>query len=244
MMSVLLEARDLSKQFGQTQALTKLSFEIRAGEITGLLGPNGAGKTTALRLLVGLLRPTSGSAQVLGFDCTSNANDVKRRIGYSPDEPAFYNFLTGREILEFVMRMRGLDAQESWIHLDRLVGLLDFDEALDALTSSYSHGMKKKLALLLALAHNPRVLLLDEPTNGLDPPSAQKVRELLTERARAGGSILVSTHLLDLADRLCSRVLILHRGRLIAEGAPSDLRQRAALPADASLEDSFLKLVG
>jgi ABC-2 type transport system ATP-binding protein len=242
-MDALVRARGLRKTFGPVDAVADLSFELAAGEVVGLLGPNGAGKTTTLKLLLGMLRPTSGSAEVLGLDCTHASREVKARLGYSPDEPSFYNFLTGRETIDFVCAVRGIDGAAAWLRLDRLIGILDFGAQLDVLTSNYSHGTKKKLALLVALVHDPRVLLLDEPTNGLDPPTAHRVRELLAEQAGAGCAILVSTHLLDMADRLCDRVLILHKGRLIAEGTPASVRSRAGVEDAASLEDAFLKLV-
>jgi ABC-2 type transport system ATP-binding protein len=240
---VLLSAAGLRKRFGTTEALSGLSFELHAGEVLGLLGPNGAGKTTTLKLLLGMLRPDAGQATVLGLDCTREAREVKGRLGYSPDEPAFYDFLTGRETLDFAANIRGTDLTEMWTGLAPLIAALDFEPQLGQYTAGYSHGMKKKLALLLALAHRPRVLLLDEPTNGLDPPMAAKVRELLRQRASEGCGVLVSTHLLDMADRLCERALVLHKGRLLAEGAPAALRQRAGLPPEATLEDAFLKLV-
>ena len=238
-----MRAAGLRKTFGAVDAVAELNFDLRAGEVVGLLGPNGAGKTTTLKLLLGMLRPTAGAAEVLGLDCTQASREVKARLGYTPDEPSFYNFLTGRETVDFVAAVRGIDPAAAWQRLDPLVEVLDFGAQLDVLTSNYSHGTKKKLALLCALAHDPRVLLLDEPTNGLDPPTAHRVRELLTERAREGRAILVSTHLLDMADRLCGRVLILHKGRLVAEGTPAEVRARAGLAGEASLEDAFLKLV-
>jgi ABC-2 type transport system ATP-binding protein len=242
-MDALVRATGLRKSFGSVDAVAELGFELHAGEVVGLLGPNGAGKTTTLKLLLGMLRPTAGHAEVLGHDCTHQAREVKARIGYSPDEPSFYNFLTGRETIDFVLAVRGLEPQPAWRRLEPLVKLLEFDGQLDLLTSNYSHGTKKKLALLVALVHEPRVLLLDEPTNGLDPPTAHRVRELLAARAREGCAILVSTHLLDMADRLCGRMLILHKGRLIAEGTPQSVRLRAGVDGAASLEDAFLKLV-
>jgi ABC-2 type transport system ATP-binding protein len=239
----LVLAENLGKSFGAAEAVAGLSFGLAAGEVVGLLGPNGAGKTTTLKLLLGLLRPTTGAAQILGYNCTERSREVKERIGYTPDEPAFYAFLTGRETIELAASVRGIDRDEVWRRLEPLVETLDFGAQLDVLTHNYSHGMKKKLALLCALAHQPRVLLLDEPTNGLDPPTAHRVRELLAERARAGVAILVSTHLLDMADRMCQRVLILHRGRLLVAGTPAEVRLRAGIAAELSLEDAFLKLV-
>src|SRR5262249_14615649 len=147
-----------------------------------------------------LLRPTTGRATILGLDCTSESVRVKERIGFTPDEPQFYDFLTGRETLDFVISARGLEPADTWARLGGLVKTLDFDAQLAALTSSYSHGMKKKPAMLCALVPRPQVLLLDEPTNGLDPPTAHRVRELLRRQASDGAAVLLSTHLLDMAD--------------------------------------------
>jgi len=246
----VLAAEGLSKSFGKVEALRGLTCAARAGEVVGLLGPNGAGKTTTLKLLLGMLRPTAGRAEVLGLDCTRDAQEVRAVLGYTPDEPSFYDFLTGRETVDFVADVRGLDRAAVWRRVEPLAarlgltgGAADDEGKLDVLTGGYSHGMKKKLALLLALAHAPRVLLLDEPTNGLDPPSAARVRELLRELAAAGAAILVSTHLLDMADRLCDRVLVLHAGRLLLDGAPSAMRAAAGVAPDAPLEEAFLPLV-
>jgi ABC-2 type transport system ATP-binding protein len=239
----LLLASQLSKSFGSTAALSGLTCEVRGGEVVGLLGPNGAGKTTSMRLFLGLLKPSSGSATILGRDATRDALEVKRLIGYVPDEPAFYHFLSGRETIDFVLTVRGIPPEAAWPRLDRLVEVLDFEGQLDTLVGGYSHGMKKKLALLLALAHEPRLLLLDEPTNGLDPPTAARVRELFRHLASEGVGVLLSTHLLDMADRLCDRMLILDHGKMVAEGTRESIRARAAVPPDATLEDAFLALV-
>jgi len=242
-MEPLVRAEGLKKSFGAVDAVRELSFQLAPGEVVGLLGPNGAGKTTTLKLLLGLLRPTEGSATVLGLDCTRQARQVKARLGYCPDEPAFHGFLTGRETLAFVASVRGLAIGGAMAGLEPLIATLDFGPQLDVFTANYSHGTKKKLALLAALIHDPRVLLLDEPTNGLDPPTAHRVRELLADKARAGAAIMVSTHLLDMADRLCDRVLVLDKGVIIAEGSPASVRSRAGVPPEASLEDAFLALV-
>jgi ABC-2 type transport system ATP-binding protein len=242
-MNPLVKVEALRKCFGSTQAIAGLDFELHAGELLGLLGPNGAGKTTTLKLLLGMLHPSEGSAQVLGFDCSKSSLEVKRRIGYSPDEPSFYAFLTGRETVEFAIQVRGVDRDAAWSELEPMLRILDFEAQLDMLTSHYSHGMKKKLALLLALAHRPAVLLLDEPTNGLDPATAHAVREVLQLKARQGAAILISTHLLDMADRMCSRVMILSRGRIIAQGTPAELRAHAGVEPDAMLEDAFMRLI-
>jgi ABC-2 type transport system ATP-binding protein len=238
----LLVLDRLGKDFGASTALAELSCTISPGEVVGLLGPNGAGKTTTMKLVLGLLRPTRGSARVGDLDCTRDARAVKAKLGYSPDEPAFYDFLTGRETIDFVLNVRGAPpvARED---LPRLVDALELEGVLDAPTASYSHGTKKKLALLLALVHQPALLLLDEPTNGLDPLTAARVRTLLRERARAGAAVVVSTHLLEMADILCDRVLVLHRGRLVAEGSPRSIRAQAGVSDEASLEAAFMALV-
>jgi len=239
----VLDAEGLGKQFGVNVAVDALTLRLAPGEIVGLLGPNGAGKTTTLKLLLGMLRPTRGRARVLGFDCTTQAVEIKRHVGYSPDEPSFYDFLTGRETLELVAELRGGAAKASLATLAPMIETLELTVDLDRFTAGYSLGMKKKLALLVAMAHSPRLLLLDEPTNGLDPPSAVKMRKHLQELAAAGATVVLSTHLLDTADKLCTRVLLMDHGRLVFDGSPASARQSAALADEASLEDAFLKLV-
>jgi ABC-2 type transport system ATP-binding protein len=239
----VLEAEGLAKQFGPSVAVHDLSLRFGAGEIVGLLGPNGAGKTTTLKILLGMLRPTRGRATVLGLDSTTQATAIKQQVGYSPDEPSFYDFLTGRETLEFVTHVRGGRAQRVLEDLAPMIEVLELGPDLDRFVAGYSLGMKKKLALLVAMAHAPRLLLLDEPTNGLDPPSAVKIRKHLQKLAEGGVTVVLSTHLLEMADKLCTRVVLMHHGRLIFDGSPGSARDAAALPAEASLEDAFLKLV-
>lgn len=239
----VLEADGLAKQFGPKLAVDGLSLKLARGEIVGLLGPNGAGKTTTLKILLGMLRPTRGRASVLGLDCTTQAIAIKERVGYSPDEPSFYDFLTGRETLEFVTHVRGGNAARMFQSMASMIDALEFGADLDRFVAGYSLGMKKKLALLVAMAHAPQLLLLDEPTNGLDPLSAVKIRRHLSELASAGVTVVLSTHLLDMADKLCTRVVLMDHGRLIFDGPPSAAREAAELSANASLEDAFLKLV-
>jgi ABC-2 type transport system ATP-binding protein len=240
----LVSVVGVSKRFSGATALDALDLELRSGEVVGLLGPNGAGKTTTLKVLLGLLRPSAGRASILGYDCTRDSQRVKERCGFMPDEPQFYDFLTGRETLDFVISARGLPAEPAWRALDEIVQTLDFQPQLSALTASYSLGMKKKLSLLCALVHRPRVLLLDEPTNGLDPPTALHVRELLRREARAGAAVLLSTHLLDMADRMCDRMAVIHRGRKIAAGTGAEVRAQARVADSATLEEAFFALIG
>jgi len=239
----VLEAEGLAKQFGTKLAVDGLSLRLAPGEIVGLLGPNGAGKTTTLKILLGMLRPTRGHARVLGLDCTTQAIAIKERVGYSPDEPSFYDFLTGRETLEFVTHVRGGQAQQTLAALGPMIDVLELAADLDRFVAGYSLGMKKKLALLVALAHSPRLLLLDEPTNGLDPPSAVKMRRHLQQLSATGVTVVLSTHLLDMADKLCTRVVLMDHGRLVFDGTPGAARHAALLGDDASLEDAFLRLV-
>lgn len=240
----LLSVVGLSKEFSGAAALAELDLSVSAGEVVGLLGPNGAGKTTTLKVLLGLLRPTRGSASVQGLDCMRDARAVKEQVGFMPDEPQFYDYLTGRETLDFVIGARGLDRDGSWAFLDALAETLEVGTHLRALTSTYSLGTKKKLALLCALAHRPRVLLLDEPTNGLDPPTAHKVRVLLRQQAEQGAGVLLSTHLLEMAERMCDRMYVIHRGRKVAAGTAAQVRAQAGVSEDASLESAFFSLVG
>jgi len=239
----VLEAEGLAKQFGPSLAVDGVSLRLAPGEIVGLLGPNGAGKTTTLKILLGMLRPTRGHATILGHDSTTQAIAIKALVGYSPDEPSFYDFLTGRETLEFVTHVRGGDAERMRRDLEPMIEVLELGPDLDRFVAGYSLGMKKKLALLVAMAHAPRLLLLDEPTNGLDPPAAVKIRKHLQQLARSGVTVVLSTHLLDMADKLCTRVVLMDHGRVIFDGTPLAAREAAALGDDATLEDAFLKLV-
>ncbi|HXK19525.1 MAG TPA: ABC transporter ATP-binding protein, partial [Polyangiaceae bacterium] len=168
---------------------------------------------------------------------------IKERVGYSPDEPSFYDFLTGRETLELVTHVRGGNRVETLRNLAPMLDVLELGPDLDRFVAGYSLGMKKKLALLVALAHAPKLLLLDEPTNGLDPPSAVKIRRHLRELSESGVTVVLSTHLLEMADKLCTRVVLMDHGRVIFDGTPASAREAATLGADASLEDAFLKLV-
>jgi len=239
----LLSLQGLGKDYGKVVALHALSCQVHKGQIVGLLGPNGAGKTTTIKLVLGLLRPSRGRAFVGDLDCTRDARSTKAIIGFSPDEPAFYDFLTGRETVDFVINVRGLEPKATWERLAPLVNALEVEAQLNVAVGGYSHGTKKKLALLLAVVHAPELLLLDEPTNGLDPPSAAYVKRQIRELAARGAAVVVSTHLLDMADGLCDRVLVLDKGRLLADGTPGHVRERAGVAPDATLEDAFLRLV-
>jgi ABC-2 type transport system ATP-binding protein len=229
----------LGKQYGSFIAVRDLTFSVAGGEVFGFLGPNGAGKTTTIRMMMGILVPSSGRATIDGLDCQSERVEVKRRVGYLPDSPIFYDFLRGREILEFVGEMHGQSRGDARRNASRLLEELALGDAEEEYAVNYSMGMKKKLGLACALIHDPSVLILDEPTNGLDPRAAREVQDLLRASAARGKTIFLSTHLLDMAERLCTRLGIIHRGELVAVGELETLR-RQVVPG-GTLEEVFLK---
>jgi len=234
----------LTKEYDGLRAVDSLDLRVAPGEFFGFIGPNGAGKTTTINLLCGLLRPTTGSAQVAGFDVQRQPTEVKARIGVLQDEPALYEELRGSEFLEFVGGMRGLQAEEASQRSQRLLSFLDLSEASGQSLGEYSAGMRKKIALAAALMHRPQVLLLDEPFNGIDPVSSRVIKDLLLELTQRGVTVFFSSHVLEVTERLCTRVGIIHRGRLVACDSPAALRASLALDEEASLEDVFLRVVG
>lgn len=236
----LVEMIGLSKRYGEFDAVKDLSLRVSPGEIVALLGPNGAGKTTTIRMLMGILQPTAGTATVGGFDCFRDRDRVMRLVGYLPDEPVFYDYLKGKEVLRFVGEMRGYHPQETRQRTEPLIERLELGDALEEYAVNYSKGMKKKLALILALMHEPALLILDEPTNGLDPFATRTFHALVRERAGAGTAVFYSTHLLDQAERLCHRVGIVARGRLAASGTLAELQQ--SLREGGSLEEIFFQV--
>jgi ABC-2 type transport system ATP-binding protein len=230
----------LHKRYGTFEALAPLSLTIGRGEVFGFLGPNGAGKTTTIRMLMGILVPTGGRAVIDGLDCLGDVAEVKRHIGYLPDNPVFYDYLRGREILEFVGEMHGLPPYDARARTIELLSELALADAAEEYAINYSMGMKKKLGLACALIHDPPVLILDEPTNGLDPRAAREVRDRLQAAAARGKTIFVSTHLLDMAERVCTRVGIVNGGRLVEVGDVETLRRK--LVPGGSLEEIFIKV--
>ncbi len=236
----MIAIEGLDKRYGDFHAVDNLSLAVARGEVFGFLGPNGAGKTTTIRMLMGILVPTSGRALIDGLDCHRQAADVKRRVGYLPDSPIFYDFLRGREILQFVGEMHGLTRGESSARTERLLDELGLDDAAAEYAVNYSMGMKKRLGLACALIHDPPVLILDEPTNGLDPRASRDVQDRLRAAAAEGRTILLSTHLLDMAEKLCARVGIIHKGRLVSVGPSAELKE--TLAHGGSLEDVFLSV--
>ena len=232
----VIEFDQVSKRFGEVSALDKVSFRVGKGEIFGLLGPNGSGKSTAMRLCVGILRPDEGSVRVLGHDTKSEARLVKRLVGYSPEEPRLYDFLSGYEYLNFVSGIYGLEPEERREKIDRFVEAFGLEGKIDEEINGYSRGMRQKVSLIAAMLHDPEVLVLDEPVAGLDPRSARIVKELLKGFKRMDRSILISTHILGVAEAICDRVALMRRGRLLVSGRIDELLKMGGL------EDVFLEL--
>jgi ABC-2 type transport system ATP-binding protein len=232
-----LELLGLTKRFGDFTAVDGVDLRIARGEIFGLLGPNGAGKTTTIRLLMGILKASSGTAKILGHDCFGDRVALKAHVGYLPDEPSFHDYLRGSEIVQFVADMHGLDG--SWLETRGrpLIERLELGGAMEEFAVNYSRGMKKKLALVCALAHRPSLLILDEPTSGLDPIATRELNALILEEVAGGTTVVLSSHLLDQVQRLCHRMGIVAGGRLCAVGTLLELRQRAT--SESSLEDIF-----
>lgn len=220
--------------------MTNLDLRVERGELFALLGPNGAGKTTTMRLLMGILKPDSGTARINGLDCFDDRVELKKQVGFLPDEPVFYDYLRGRELLQFVADLHGLkptDGASRWAPLVERLGLTD---DLEEYAVNYSRGMKKKLALVCALMHDPSLLILDEPTSGLDPIATRRLNELIGEWTRTGKTVILSSHLLDQVERHCERMAIIARGRVAAVGSLSELRSRAS--AESSLEEVFFAI--
>jgi ABC-type multidrug transport system ATPase subunit len=227
------------KTFGPKTALRDVTFSVPAGQICGLLGPNGAGKTTLFRLLMGILKPTQGAVVIDGLDAFEDRVQVKRLIGFLPDEPIFYSYLSGREILELSAAMHGLDVPATMLRIAPVIATLRLADDIDNYAEDYSRGMKKKLGLLLAMLHRPKLLVLDEPTNGLDVESIHLFYDIIAETAAKGTTVLFSTHLMDHVTRLCSHAVVLSEGTVIAKGSLHELRLNFG---DRSLEEIFLQL--
>jgi len=238
-----LVVRELTRRYGSHLAVDHLSLDVRPGEIVGFLGPNGAGKTTTLRACAGLITPDAGEITIAGASLARAPLDARRRLGFVPDRPFLYERLTPREFLDFVGALYDLPPRQARARGDALLERLELGPAADDYIESGSLGMRQKVAIAAGLLHAPPLVLLDEPVQGLDPRATRALKDLLRERAQAGAGILVSTHLLDVAERLCERVVILHHGRLVAEGSLAELRPREG-GADATLEDVFLRLTG
>jgi ABC-2 type transport system ATP-binding protein len=243
MPETLIETRDLVKRYGEKVAVNNVSFNVYGGEVFGFLGPNGAGKTTTIKMIVGLLQPTSGAVKVAGYDVQTQPLFAKAASGYVPDTPNLYAKLSGRELLRFVGDLYSLDRSQVAHRIDELLRMFDLSAAGDDTFDSYSHGMQQKTSLAAALMHDPKVLILDEPTVGLDPKSARLIKDILRQLADRGAAVMLSTHILEIAERMCDRIGIINKGELIAVGTMDELR-KLGTTGQTSLEDIFLNLTG
>lgn len=233
----------VSKRYSDVTAVDYLDLDVKKGEIFGLLGPNGSGKSTTLKMILGLVKPDFGSVNVLGINMKDDPVAVKRKVGYVPESPRVYQFLTGLEFLDFTGDIYGMEPEEKKKRIEEFLKALDLEGREGDIISSYSEGMKQKVVIISAIMHGPGLLLLDEPLSGLDPKSARIVKDLLRELASQGVTTILSTHVLEIAQAICDRIGIMYDGRLLALGTMEELRQRAKMPS-SGLEDIFLKLTG
>ena len=239
-----IETFDLTKRFDEHTAVDCLSFQVAQGTIHSLLGPNGAGKTTVLNMLSGVIRPTSGSARIFGHDVVKEPEEAKALIGYLPEEPEIYEILTVREFLRLIGRAYNIPRKDLEKRIDTYVQRFDLKRVEQVYCGALSHGMKQRVVVCSVLIHDPKVILLDEPFYGLDPAASRIFRESLKESLEKGGTILVSTHVLEIAERFSDRVTILNEGRVVAEGTLAELKAKAGMGKDTPLEDAFLALTG
>jgi len=238
-----IETTNLIKKFGNLTAVDNIDLTVKKGEIFGFLGPNGAGKTTTIKLLTGLLKPTSGTVKIMGKDIQENPIGVKEIIGYVPDEPRIYEKLTGTDFLRFIGNIFSIEKEIIEKRIIELLKIFDLSDRGDGLIQGYSHGMKQKIAIAGALIHSPKVLFFDEPTVGLDPKSARIIKDILRFRAKSGDCIFMSTHILEIAERMCDRVGIIQNGKLMVVGNMEELR-KISKDDEGNLEEIFLELTG
>jgi ABC-2 type transport system ATP-binding protein len=248
MSDLAIETESLSRRFGELEAVRDVRLVVEAGQFYGFLGPNGAGKSTTIKMLTGLLEPSAGRISILGLDLAAHPIEVKRQIGVVPEGMALFDRLTGPEYLNFAGRMYGLDRSTAGKRAQELLDFMDLADRPKTLIVDYSHGMKKKLALAAAVIHGPKVLFLDEPFEGVDAIAAGTLKTMLNRMIARGATIFLTSHVLEIVERLCSHVGIIHRGELAAQGSIDELRSGvAARHTDGqslSLEQIFLDLVG
>jgi ABC-2 type transport system ATP-binding protein len=237
----VIEIDQVSRRFGSKLAVDHLTLTVPNGELFAFLGPNGAGKTTTIKMLVGLLRPTAGAVRLCGYDVIQSPREAHRRMSYVPDQPYLYDKLTGREFLQFIADMFGLDARIARDRIAREINRFELTDFIDDLAESYSHGMKQRLVFASALLHDPEVMIIDEPMVGLDPRSARLLKDLLREKADSGTTVFMSTHTLDVVEEIADRIGVIHQGRLRFLGTIAELQEHVAR-GQTSLERMFLEL--
>jgi ABC-2 type transport system ATP-binding protein len=233
--------KELKKFFGEVKAVNGISFTVHQGEVFGLLGPNGAGKTTTIKLLLGLIEPNEGEMSVFGMNPEREEVEIKRRIGYVSEEPLIFKSLTPKDLFNFIASIRSLDEANTTELAKEYMENLEADEYYDQLIATLSHGNKQKLQIIAAILHQPDLLILDEPLAGLDAKSVRVVKSILELHTQNGGSVLFSTHIMEIAQELCDRIGIIHKGKMVGIGTLEELRQKAD-KLGASLEDVFLRL--
>jgi ABC-2 type transport system ATP-binding protein len=239
----VITLRKLTKRYGPFTAVDGIDLTVPRGELFGFLGPNGAGKTSTFRMIAGIILPTSGAIEIGGIDLERQPLIAKARLGYIPDRPFVYDKLTGAEFLRFVAALYGQQDAAVEHRIDELFELFELTPWKHELTEAYSHGMRQKLVIASALVHRPEVIVVDEPMVGLDPKGMRLLKDLFRQFVRRGGTVLMSTHTLEVAEAMCDRIAIMHRGRILAQGTMADLREQTA-SGDSSLEDLFLRLTG
>jgi ABC-2 type transport system ATP-binding protein len=239
----MVSAKSLTKVFGTQAAVDGLSFDIPGGQIVGFLGPNGAGKSTTLKMLTGMLLPTRGTAEICGFDLRKDPLEVKRRVGFLPESAAVFESLTGLEYLEMIAALYGIPAAAARERIYQFLTFfeLSFSALTEKLLGAYSKGMRRKVAITASLLHNPPVVFFDEPLDGLDANAAVGFKALIQTLAREGKTIVYSSHILDVVERMCTRVIIIHHGRLLRDGRPDEL---VAAEGAGTLEKLFARLTG
>jgi len=237
----MIKVEQLFKSFGTVEAVKNLSFTVSKGEIFGLLGPNGAGKTTTITMIVGMQEPSSGSIVVDGRNVVAEPTEVKKRIGYVPENCALYENLTAREYLEMIGNLHHLNKERIESQIERLAEYLDLSSAIDRRMTGYSKGMKQKILLISAMMHNPNLIILDEPFSGLDSNSAAVFKQLITQLSESGKTVIFSSHVLEVVEKLCSRLLIIHMGEKLAEGTIDEINAQAG---ESSLTKAFSQLTG
>ncbi len=240
----MIKTEDLTKYYSGFKAVDGVNLSVESGEIFGFLGPNGAGKTTTIRMLIGLLRPTSGRVSICGHDLEEEPMAAKSAVGFIPDRPYLYEKLTGEEFLRFMAGLYGVDGDDVDRRIDELLRFFNLTDWKTELIESYSHGMKQRTVMASALIHRPRVIIVDEPMVGLDPKGARLLKEVFRKMAADGCAIFMSTHTLEVAENLCDRLAIISEGKIIAQGTMDELRGLSKTPEGGHLEDIFLSLVG
>ena len=248
MTDLAIETKELCRRFGELEAVRNVDLRVEAGQFFGFLGPNGAGKSTTINMLTGLLVPTAGRIQILGLDLAKDPVGVKSQIGVVPEGLALFDRLTGPEYLIFAGRMYGLNRVTAAERTQELLDFMGLADRAKSLIVDYSHGMKKKLAMAAAVIHGPRVLFLDEPFEGVDAIAAGTLKAMLNRMIARGATIFLTSHVLEIVERLCSHVAIIHRGELVAQGSIDELRSGVSARRDdgqkLSLEQIFLEIVG